>query len=76
MASAFSDEAIDDTVNETHILIMTEIIETNLATRQNLKELGVDLDNKISLLESRLTIKLGTIISIAIGVAVTLSKLV
>ncbi len=56
---------------ETHIEIMTEIIETNLATKQDIK----DLENKIIQSEYRLTIKLGTIVSIAIGVAVALTNL-
>ncbi len=101
---------------EAHIQIMTDIIETNLATKQDLKDLelathqdfkdlriemqqefksvrtemqqgfmGVrtefqslktDLENKIAQSEYRMTIKLGTIVSIAVGVAVTLIKLV
>jgi len=51
---------------------VTEIIETNLATRQDTK----DLENKIIQSEYRLTIKLGTIVSIAIGIAVALAKLI
>jgi carbohydrate-selective porin OprB len=90
---------------EAHIQIMTEIIETNLATKQDLADLRLssgqefkdlrtemhqgftevrsefqslrsDLENKIIQSEYRMTIKLGTIVSIAIGVAVALTKLV
>ncbi len=68
---------------EAHIQMMTEIIETNLATKQDFKDMGmelhnvkVDLENKVIQLEYRLTIKLGTIVSIAIGVAVALVKLI
>lgn len=56
---------------ETHVDIMTEIIETTLATKQDIKDLRVDM----SQLEYRLTIKLGTIVSVAIGIAVALSNL-
>jgi hypothetical protein len=51
--------------------IMTDIIETNLATKSDIKE----LENKIIQSEYRLTIKLGTIVSIALGVAVAITKL-
>lgn len=90
---------------EAHMQIMTEIVETNLATTQDLKDLGRDLRQEMKdlghelrqemkdlghelrremkevraemvQLEYRLTIKLGTIVSLAIGVAVALSKLV
>ena len=79
---------------ETHMLIMTELIETSFATKQDMKDVRVDLesvrvslDNKISQverqfenkmiqLEYRLTIKLGTIVSVAIGVAVALTKVI
>jgi hypothetical protein len=66
---------------ETNVRIMTEVIETNLATKQDLKDLGVELDrkfvqfeNKIVQLEYRLTIK-GTIVSVAIGIAAAFIKL-
>lgn len=72
---------------EVQIQIMTEIIETNLATKQDIADLRQidiadvrrdirELDGKFIQLEQRLTIKLGAITSIAIGVAVTLLKLI
>jgi len=79
---------------EAHVLILTEIMETNLATKLDIRELeqrlvvsvdsleqrlvvSVDsLEQKIIQAEQRMTIKLGTIVSIAIGVAVTLAKMV
>ena len=79
---------------EAHIQIMTEIMDTHFATKQDLKEalkefesrMDVkfhnidlrfsDLQNKIEQSEQRMTIKLGTIVSIAIGIAVTLAKIV
>jgi hypothetical protein len=57
---------------EAHVLILTEIMETNLATKLDIR----DLEQKIIQSEQRMTIKLGTIVSIAIGVAVTLAKMV
>ena len=79
---------------ETHIEIMTEIVETNLATKQDLKDLSVELKHEIKDLRSelrqdiqelrsevkstehRLIIKLGTIVTLAIGAAVTIARLV
>lgn len=105
---------------EMHIQIVGEIMETNLATRQDLKDLNLLLTHEIALFrqettqsmvsfrqeiaqsmvlfhqeitqsmallrqdvkqemaqsEQRMTIKLGTIVSIAIGIAVTLAKIV
>lgn len=68
---------------EAHIQIITELMENSLATSQDMRELKTELkqeimqiEQKILLLEHKMTIKLGTIVSIAIGVAVTVSKLV
>ena len=53
---------------EAHVQILAEIVEVDVATKQDLKEL-----------ESRLVIKLtailGSVVTIAIGVAVALSRL-
>ena len=68
---------------EAHVLILAEIMETNFATKLDIRELeqrlvvSVDsLEQKIIQSEQRMTIKLGTIVSIAIGIAVTLAKMV
>lgn len=72
---------------ETYIRIMTQVMETDLATKRDLREAVKDLEakielryhdlaNKIDLTKQEMTIKLGTIVSIAIGVAVALAKLV
>lgn len=97
---------------ETHMEIMMEITDSNLATKQDAKDLRqemkdlrgelkqemqdlrselkqeikdlavhgamvkAELENKIMQSEYRLTIKLGTIVSVAIGVAVALVKLI
>jgi hypothetical protein len=78
---------------ETHVQMVAEIMETNLATKQDMKDLegrfhaftldienrferfATDIRNQMALQEYRLTIKLGTIVSLAVGIAVTLSKL-
>ena len=82
---------------EAQMQIMTETIETNLATKQDMKDLSLvlsqdlkdlkaelqsvktnletNLENKITQSEQRQTIKLGSIVTLAIGVAVTLAKL-
>lgn len=83
---------------ETHVRILTEIMETHFATKQDIKDLEThairdlavrmdskfaeadlrfqDVLNRIQQSEYRMTIKLGTIVSVAVGVAVTLAKLV
>lgn len=83
---------------EIHLQIVTDFMEQNFATQQNVKDLSADLKGEMSilakdlrsemaaltqelrhemhLLEQRLVIKLGTIVSVAIGVAVALTKLV
>ena len=77
---------------EAHVLILSEVLEMNLATKQDMLLLRQDfgdlrkevdvvrqdvalLEQKLIQTEQRMTIKLGTIVSIAIGVAVTLAKI-
>ncbi len=61
-------------------------METTLATQQDLKDMGIairhdmailrqEVKQEIVLSEQRMTIKLGTIVSVAIGAAVALTKL-
>ena len=75
---------------EMHVLILSEIMETNLATKQDIKDLHQKMDGvqndlslkmekiqlEIKLSEQRATIKLGTIVSIALGLVVALIKLI
>lgn len=68
---------------ETHVQILSEIMETTFATKQDIHNLDQRLVHSVQMLEQkiveseqRMTIKLGTIVSIAIGVAVTLVKVV
>ena len=61
---------------EAQVLILTEIIEGDVATKQDIK----DLEFKLLALEHRLVIKLsavmGSMITIGIGIAVAIAKLV
>ena len=64
---------------EAHMEIMTEVIETGLAAKQDVKDLRVEfklVHAEIRASEYRQTIKLGTIVSVAIAVAVTLVKVI
>lgn len=72
---------------ETHVQIVSEIMNNHLATQQDLKDMRFELQaemqalrsevkSDLAILEQRMTVKLGTIVSIAIGVAVTLAKIV
>lgn len=60
---------------EAHIQIIAEIVEGDLATKQDIKE----LENKLIQLEYRLVIKLGAvvgaIVTLAIAVTAALTKL-
>ena len=78
---------------EVHVQIMTEILDTHLATKQDLKDLSAELRKEMQDLrtemsskfltlnaqiiqsEQKMTIRLGGIVSVAIGLAFTLSKL-
>jgi hypothetical protein len=68
---------------EIQVQLMNEIMDNTFATKQDLKDVEVALRHDISLLkqeialsEQRMTLQLGTIESIAVGLAVTLAKLV
>lgn len=59
---------------ETHMQIMTEIVEGNLTTKQDLNLAVERLENKIVQSEYRLIIKLGTIVTVAIGIFASIIK--
>ncbi len=56
---------------EAHIKIIAEIVEGDLATKQDIKE----LKDEIQMLEYRLVIKLGALVTAVVAVAVTVLKL-
>ena len=67
---------------EAHVQLITEIMEGDLATRQDMKNLETKLDTSIERLEHkmlqleyRLTIKLGTIVTVVIAAATTVIKI-
>ena len=55
--------------------MMADVIENNLATKRDLKELEVALKRDIKETEMRLKIWIGSIMIIAIGVLATLQKI-
>lgn len=60
---------------EIQLQVITEIVEGDLATKQDLNSSIERLEHKMLQMEYRLIIKIGTIITIAIGVFATLIKL-
>ena len=52
----------------------TNLIENNLATKRDLKELEVALKSELREMEQRIVIRLGGMIILAVGVIVTLGK--
>ncbi len=60
---------------EIQLQIITEIVEGDLATKQDLNTSVERLEHKMLQMEYRLIIKIGTIITIALGVFTTLIKL-
>jgi len=67
---------------EIQLQVIAEFVEGDLATKQDLKDLKIELKNDIALLESkmvqmeyRLTLKLGTIVTIGLGAMTAIVKL-
>ncbi len=54
---------------------LIEMIDENLTTKRDLKEMEVSLKRDLKLMELRLTIRLGTMIAASIAVVATLVKL-
>jgi len=54
---------------------MAELVEERLATKQDLKELEVNLRHEMRELEFRLTVRLGTMMAAGIAVVAALVKL-
>lgn len=59
---------------EIQVQVFTEIIEEDLATKQDLKQLEISLESKIVQLEYRMIIKLGGLMIIGFTTMVTLMK--
>lgn len=67
---------------ETSVKILVEIMEDKLASKQDLQEMRVEMDSrfsqiemKLSLVESRLTVKMGTMLAASIAVLTAIQKL-
>jgi len=54
---------------------LKEIIDNDLATKQDIAELRTELGRDLKELEMRITIRLGTMMVIAVGVVATLVKI-
>jgi hypothetical protein len=65
---------------EAHVKIIAEIIEGELATKRDIENLKKDLEKNIELLESRLIIRISTIVggivTFAIAITAAISKLI
>ena len=61
---------------ETSIKILVEIMEDKLATKQDMKELRTELQHAMQQLESRLTLKMGTMLAASIAILTAIQKLV
>ncbi len=59
---------------EVHLRILQEVIESNLATKRDIEELRTDLKRNIKELEQKMTIKLGGLIVVTIGIIAALSN--
>ncbi len=60
---------------ETHVQIIAEVIEGDVATKQDLNQTREGLEHKILQLEYRLTIKMGAMFSIAVGIIISAIKI-
>jgi len=54
---------------------LVALIEDRLATKQDLKELGISLERNLKELEMRLVIRLGGLLVMAVGAVATLVKI-
>ena len=72
------DAGVPDKQAEAEAEALAEVLEVNLkdlATKEDLKVLEERLGDKITMLEQRMTIKLGALMVFAVGAVATLVKL-
>ncbi len=72
------DAGVPDKQAEAEAEALAEVLEVNLkdlATKEDLKALEDRLGDKITMLEQRMTIKLGTLMVFAVGAVAALVKL-
>ena len=60
---------------EVHLRILHEVVESNLATKRDIEELKIEFKRDIRELEQRMTIKLGGLIVVTVGVLMALSNI-
>ena len=61
---------------ETSIKILVEIMEDKLASKEDFKELKAEIEHRFSQLESKITIKMGTMLAASIAILTAIQKLV
>lgn len=61
---------------ETSIKILVEIMEDKLATKHDIKELESRIETSMTHLESRLSIRMGTMLAASIAILTALNKLI
>ncbi len=66
---------IPDKQAEAQVRVLNEIIDSNLATKRDIKELERDIKQDIKELEQRIVIKLGSLLTVGLVSLVALSKL-
>lgn len=60
---------------ELQVEIMADFVDKNYATKQDFKDLELKMAHQFARLEDRLTIKMGAMLVAAVGLIVTLQKL-
>jgi hypothetical protein len=66
---------LDDKAANEIVEVFNDVVEDRLATKRDLKELEDSLRRDLRELELRLTLKLGALIALAVGIVTTLLKL-
>lgn len=61
---------------ETSIKILVEIMEDKLASKADIIDLRNELSNQIRLVESKLTVRMGTMLAASIAVLTAIQKLI
>lgn len=54
---------------------MAELVEERIATKRDLKELEERISNRLNELEYKITLRLGSLIVVAVGIVATLVKI-
>lgn len=73
-ATKMKERGLSPDLAEATVSIMGEAMLENFATKQDLKDVDMHLNHKMELLESRLTLKLGSIIARSITVVTALNQ--